>query len=172
MLEAIFDECVDEPVARAVLVTAPAGLGKSRLRHEFLRRIARGARPTSRCWSGRGDPMSAGSPFGMLAQAIRRAAGVADGEPLDVRRQKLRARVARRVAPRPSRARVTEFLGELVGAPFPDDERRAAPRARARTRCCWATRCAARSRTGSRRVRGAAGACSCSRTCTGATCRR
>ena len=33
LLEGTFDECVEEPVARAVLVTAPAGGGKSRLRH-------------------------------------------------------------------------------------------------------------------------------------------
>ena len=36
-LEATFDECVDESAARVVLVTGPAGLGKTRLRREFLR---------------------------------------------------------------------------------------------------------------------------------------
>ena len=34
-----FGECVTEPVARAVLVTSPPGAGKSRLRHEFMRRL-------------------------------------------------------------------------------------------------------------------------------------
>ena len=42
---------------------------------------------------GNGDPMGAGSPFGMLGRAIRRAAGIHDGEALAARRDKLRARV-------------------------------------------------------------------------------
>jgi tetratricopeptide (TPR) repeat protein len=57
----------------------------------------------------------------MLGQALRRAAGVLEGEPLRVRQQKLRARVARHVAPEEA-SRVTEFLGELVGVAFPDEE--------------------------------------------------
>ena len=91
---------------------APAGVGKSRLRYELVRRLARD-RPLVEVWIGRGDPMSAGSPFGLLAQALRRAAGIVDGEPLAVRQpQAARARAAprrRRRAP----TRVTEFLGEL-----------------------------------------------------------
>src|SRR5262249_30744718 len=72
-------------------------------------------------WIARGDPTRAGSPYGLLAPAIRRVAGIFDGEALAVRQQKLRARVARRVAPTEV-ARVTEFLGELVGARFDDAE--------------------------------------------------
>src|SRR5580692_10627487 len=65
--------------------------------------------------------MSAGAPFAMIAQTVSGAAGVADGEPLAARRQKLAARVARSV-PEGDRARVTEFLGELIDAPFPEEE--------------------------------------------------
>jgi tRNA A-37 threonylcarbamoyl transferase component Bud32/tetratricopeptide (TPR) repeat protein len=119
-LEATFDECVDESAARAVLVTAPAGLGKTRLRREFLRRVRRNTDKIE-VLVGRADPMSAGAPFAMIAQTVTGAAGVADGEPLAARRQKLAARVARSV-PEADRARVTEFLGELIDAPFPDDE--------------------------------------------------
>src|SRR6185503_6141015 len=90
-LEAVFAECVSEPLARAVLVTSPAGVGKTRLRHEFLARLAREEQPVQ-VWVARGDPMSAGSPFGLLGQAIRRTAGLRDGEALDLRRKKLRAR--------------------------------------------------------------------------------
>ena len=60
---ALFAACVDEPQARAVLVTAPAGVGKSRLRYEFLR-SSRARREPLEVWMGRGDPMSAGAPFG------------------------------------------------------------------------------------------------------------
>jgi tRNA A-37 threonylcarbamoyl transferase component Bud32/tetratricopeptide (TPR) repeat protein len=119
-LEATFDECVDESVARVVLVTGPAGLGKTRLRREFLRRIRRRAADVE-VLVGRADPMSAGAPFAMIAQTVTGAAGIADGEPLAARRQKLAARVSRRLADA-DRARVTEFLGELVGAPFPEEE--------------------------------------------------
>jgi tetratricopeptide (TPR) repeat protein len=118
-LEATFDECVDESAARAVLVTAPAGLGKTRLRREFLRRVRR-TTDKIEVLVGRADPMSAGAPFAMIAQTVTGAAGVADGEPLAARRQKLAARVARSV-PEADRARVTEFLGELIDAPFPDE---------------------------------------------------
>jgi serine/threonine protein kinase len=118
-LAGIFDECTSEPVARAVLVTAPAGVGKSRLRYELVQRIqGRGDRVS--IWTGRGDPMGAGSPLGMLAAALRRAIGLLEGEPLIARQKKLAARVGRHFAP-PERARVTEFLGELVGVPFPED---------------------------------------------------
>src|SRR6202030_4585792 len=90
-LEATWEECVEEPVARVVLVTAPAGAGKSRVRDEFLSKVAARGEGAD-VWTGRGDPMSAGSPFGMIAEPIRRAAGVVAGEPLAVSRQKLHAR--------------------------------------------------------------------------------
>jgi hypothetical protein len=113
LLDGVFAECTTDSLAHAVLVTAPAGAGKSRLTSEFLRRreLDGGELET---WIGRGDPSSAGSSFAILAQAVRRACGMHDGESLAIRSHKLRARVARHVAA-PDRARVVEFLGELVG---------------------------------------------------------
>jgi tetratricopeptide (TPR) repeat protein len=119
-LEATFDECAEDGVSRAVLVTGPAGLGKTRLRREFLRRLRRRTDELE-VFVGRGDPMSAGAPFAMIAQTITGAASIADGETLPVRRQKLASRVARCV-PEADRTRVAEFLGEIVGAPFPEEE--------------------------------------------------
>jgi serine/threonine protein kinase/tetratricopeptide (TPR) repeat protein len=121
MIDGIFAECVADPVARAVLVTAPAGLGKTRLASELLKKIER-SDTNAACFIGRGDPVSAGAPFGLIAQALRRAAGLLGGEPLPVRQKKLRARVARHV-PEAEQARVAEFLGELVGTPFSDEGR-------------------------------------------------
>jgi predicted ATPase len=117
-LEATFAECAEESMARAVLVTAAAGVGKSRLRHEFLQRVTRSGRQAD-VWLARGDPMTAGAPFAMLAQALRGAIGIRDGEPAMVRQRKLRARVARGGAQADAQ-RITEFLGELIGVPFPD----------------------------------------------------
>jgi hypothetical protein len=118
LLDGIFAECVADPVAHAVLVTAPAGTGKSRLLGEFLRR-RKDAGDDIELWIGRGDPLAAGSAFAIVAQALRRACGMLDGEPLAVRQHKLRARVARHV-PAAERKRVTEFLGELVGCEITD----------------------------------------------------
>jgi serine/threonine protein kinase/tetratricopeptide (TPR) repeat protein len=118
VLEGFFTECVEESVARAVLVTAPPGTGKSRLRHEILDRLrARGG--AFELLVGRGDSLGAGSPFGMIAPAIRWSAGIADGEALEVRRHKLRVRLARCLDGK-ALDRACEFLGELVDAPVLD----------------------------------------------------
>jgi eukaryotic-like serine/threonine-protein kinase len=122
----LLEECVEEGVARVALVTAPPGAGKSRLRSELCRRVRR-EHPEVTLWAGRGDLLGTGSAFGLIASALRGAAGILGGEPLEERRAKLAARVALHVA-EPERARVAEFLGEIVGAPFPDE---ASPRLQA-----------------------------------------
>lgn len=118
-LEALFRECAGERVARAVLVSGPPGIGKSRLRYEFLARLRAAGEPAE-IVSGRGESLRAGSPFGVLAPALRRLAGIRDGEPAAVQQQKLRARVGRHVEPAQAQ-RTAEFLGELAAVPFPDE---------------------------------------------------
>ena len=120
-LTAIFDECVDEGVARAVLVTGFPGSGKSRLATEFLAWLKQQETVSRRIetWIARGDAMSEGSSFALVARFLRRSAGITGSEPLVVRQQKLRARVARNVA-EPDVTRVTEFLGETASIPFSD----------------------------------------------------
>ena len=108
-------------MARASLVTAPAGVGKSRLRHELLR-AARGARQRVEIWIGRGDPMSAGSPFG-AARAGAPARGAASSTAS-------RSRVRRAEAPR-ARRRATSPPDDV-------DARRRVPR-RARRRAASPT---------------------------------
>ncbi len=119
MLSAAFDECESEAIAQAVLVEGVPGLGKSRLRQEFLARLEQRSTP-KQIWVGHGDPMSSGAPFHIVAQAVRRGLGLADHEPLPVRRAKLRARLARHFSDR-ELDRVTAFIGELVGVSFPDE---------------------------------------------------
>jgi eukaryotic-like serine/threonine-protein kinase len=118
-IEATYAACADEREARAVIVTSPAGVGKSRVRHEAMRRIT-GRDDPPEVLVGRGDPMSAGAPFGLLAEALRRSAGLEGGEPLAVRQRKLRARVGRYLTEGDAR-RVAEFLGEMIGTPFDGD---------------------------------------------------
>lgn len=118
VLDGVFSECVEEGVARVVLVTGAPGIGKSRIRDEFVRSPKRQA--AAQIWIARGDPSRAGSAFGLLAESLHGAAGVQAGEPLGTRRKKLRARVARHV-PAGDVGRVAEFLGEIAGTPFPDE---------------------------------------------------
>ncbi|WP_438004707.1 protein kinase [Sorangium sp. So ce321] len=118
MLEAEVERCIDEGAAGAVLVTAEAGMGKSRLRQELIRKLReRGDR--IEVWIGQGDPMGAGAAFGLLASALRHALGIVEGEPLEARQRKVRSRVEQHQGL--DVPRVAAFLGELVGAPFPDE---------------------------------------------------
>ena len=114
-LRAAFEACVRDSSARYFLVTGAAGLGKSRLRIEFVAEVCR-TRPATRIWMGRGDPRRKGSPFSLLTQAMRVATKVHDGEPLALRQEKLRAEIAR-VLPPGEVPRVANFLGHLVGTP-------------------------------------------------------
>ncbi|MFO0602143.1 MAG: protein kinase [Polyangiales bacterium] len=115
-LLAWWGECVGEGVSRAVLVTAPAGLGKTRLLREFvaaLRREGGGATVLV----GRGDMVAAGAPFGLLASALLAECGVTARDEPDAARSKVRARTSRHLAGEAG-ARAAAFLGELMGVRF------------------------------------------------------
>jgi tetratricopeptide (TPR) repeat protein len=118
MLEGVFSGCVGEPGASAVLVVAPAGTGKSRLCREFLEKVRRRDEPVEILF-GRADSLGTSSPFGVIADAIRRAAGLGGGEPPETQRRKLVARLGRLVEA-PHLDRIAPFLGELAGIPFSD----------------------------------------------------
>jgi tetratricopeptide (TPR) repeat protein len=119
-LEALFDESCAEPVARVILVTGGAGAGKSRLRQEAVRAVT--ARANVEVLLGSGDQVRAAAPFALLEPLVRRAAQIAERDAPDVARAKLRARVARHVAPAEV-DRVADFLGEATGVRFPDETR-------------------------------------------------
>ncbi|HWO23957.1 MAG TPA: protein kinase [Kofleriaceae bacterium] len=118
-LSGLLDECIDEPAARVAIVTATAGMGKSRLAAELMSRVRERDAEVA-IWIGRGDSLRAGATLDLLAQALRGALGIRGAEPLEQRRAQLRARVAAHV-PAADQKRVAEFLGELVGTPFPDE---------------------------------------------------
>ena len=118
LLESAMARAVDDETSGAVIVTAPAGAGKTRLAHEFLQRLR--ARPEVQVWIGRGDAMTEGASFVLCAQMVRAQAGVQAGEALESRRDKLRARVERHLQGAVA-ARVTDFLGEMIGTEFPEN---------------------------------------------------
>lgn len=118
-LEALFTSCIDNGEARAALITAPPGIGKSRLRHEFLRRVAQRREPLT-IVSGRGELISAGAPYGILGQALRRLCHLSGSEPLSQQQALLWERLGQHVPPADQK-RVVTFLGELAGVPFPSE---------------------------------------------------
>ncbi|EYF06112.1 Serine/threonine protein kinase [Chondromyces apiculatus DSM 436] len=117
-LEAAFAHCADTPTAAAVLVTGPAGAGKTRLRQEILQRLKERGEPIE-VWLGRGDPMGAGAAFGLLARATRYALGISGDEPLVERRRRIMARLSS--LPAVEAQRIAGFVGELIGTSFPDE---------------------------------------------------
>ncbi len=116
MLEAVFDSCVSEPMARAVVVLGAPGGGKTRLCRELISTF-RHRVGTLEVWNGKADAMRAGSPYTVLASALLGACQLAEDEPLPVRQLKLRARISRHL-PAEAVNRVTEFLAEVIGMPF------------------------------------------------------
>lgn len=66
-LEAAVLQCAEDSAARAYLLTAPPGVGKSRLVAELVRRLRERGQGFELCL-GAGDPMTAGSPYAILAR--------------------------------------------------------------------------------------------------------
>ncbi len=119
VLLSMFDHGAEEQTASVAVVTAPAGTGKTRLRSDLLRELRRRGEALT-VIEGQGDSLSAGSPFVMIAPALRRWADVRDGEAPERAREQLRARLAAAIEER-ELDRVWVFLSELIGAPHPDD---------------------------------------------------
>ncbi|UQA60469.1 serine/threonine-protein kinase PknK [Polyangium aurulentum] len=119
-LEGLMSRSVEEGIAQVASVLAPPGIGKSRLRHELLRRI-RNRYPEAEILMGHGDPLTVGSPYVLVSDALRRHAGVGVGDAADREREGLVERLCRHVEPA-DRRRIGEFLGELCGVPFPSEE--------------------------------------------------
>ena len=117
-LTQLYVESAAGKVARFAMVTAPAGMGKSRIRQELLQRLE-SRFPTPTTLLGRGDPTRRLNPLALIAGALTDLFGLRAGEGEEVSRHRVRSRVARHVK-RADRTRVAGFLGELVGVRFPD----------------------------------------------------
>jgi serine/threonine protein kinase/tetratricopeptide (TPR) repeat protein len=119
---------LDEGTAQAAVVVGPAGIGKSRLLEEFLSAAHRQS-PNLKVLFSSADSLAAGSPFALLAKALRRHAGVGDGDPIEESRRKLTQCFG--PAPGSDSAKRVAFLGELCRVPFPDSQSEALRAARA-----------------------------------------
>ncbi|WP_438011071.1 protein kinase [Sorangium sp. So ce321] len=121
MLHGVLSGCISESLASAVLVLGPPGAGKSRLRQELFAALQRRDEPVEILW-GRADSSSSGSPFGMIADVLCRAAGLRDRDPTRARHRKLKQRLGRHLGG-PELDRAAAFLGEIAGAPAPEHAR-------------------------------------------------
>ncbi|WP_437650567.1 serine/threonine-protein kinase [Sorangium sp. So ce362] len=121
MLHGVLSGCISESLASAVLVLGPPGAGKSRLRLELFAALRQRDEPVEILW-GRADSGSPGSPFGMVADVLCRAAGLRARDPASARHRKLKQRLGRHLAG-PALERAAAFLGEIAGAPSPEHAR-------------------------------------------------
>lgn len=117
MLELWAASCLEEPMGRAVMVVAPPGYGKSRLVREFSARIARRGHPLT-MMLGRCDPLTESSPYAPLRQALLSLCDAQVGLDEKTQQAQLYDRIGANI-PASERQRVVEFMGELVGIPFP-----------------------------------------------------
>lgn len=111
LLQLTLEECIADSVARAVLVTGPPGIGKSRLLREFAERV--GARDNGRIFVARADEVSAGSSLAIAGKFVRdavRLPAAAGGNGHAHLREYLAGCVS---ADRLNQ--LAEFLGELAG---------------------------------------------------------
>jgi tetratricopeptide (TPR) repeat protein len=119
LLELAFTSCVEDSTSQALLVVAAAGMGKSRLRHEFLRRVARRGLPV-RVLQGRAEPMNVCCAVSMLGQALQRLCEIHEGESPEERQRKLWQRLSAHLPEREA-PEVVALLGELCCAGFLDE---------------------------------------------------
>ena len=111
LLEAMLEETNAERVARAVLVTGPPGIGKTRLANEWLARLV--SLPAVRVLIARAQPMALGSVLSLVQPLIRCAVGMRDADSPALRYDRLRQYVER-IAPATA-GQTAEFLAEVLG---------------------------------------------------------
>lgn len=113
MLQSVFAACVEDQTARAIVVKGAAGSGKSRLRHEFLRRLET-SQSHGALLLARAEPMRTYSSYHLIVQAVHSLLGIRAGMSSTDSYSMLCAHVAKRDSLEDG-SKVIEFTAELCG---------------------------------------------------------
>jgi len=119
-IKELFHAAADRRVPRLVLISGPAGVGKSRLGWEF-EKYADGL--AQEVWWHRGRCLSYGDgvAFWALAEIVRQRLGIAEEDPAEAAARKLAEGLDRFVPDLAERAYAGVRLGRLLGAPVAGD---------------------------------------------------
>ena len=117
LLRLAFDRAVEEKTCHLVTVLGSAGVGKSRLIEEFLVSLGTGVT----LLRGRCLPYGEGITFWPVAEVIRSAASIAEGEPADDARAKLRALCEADESGELIFERVAQVLGLTADSAVPEE---------------------------------------------------
>jgi predicted ATPase/class 3 adenylate cyclase len=121
MIRELFHAAAERRMPRLVLVSGPAGTGKSRLGWEF-RKYIEGLAESVWWHRGRCLPYGEGVAFWALAEIVRQRLGIAEDDPAEAAAAKLAAGLDRFVGDPGERAYVRVRLGRLLGVTVAGDD--------------------------------------------------